>query len=619
MKKKKDKKVYSIWNNWHYILKIMIQYDNKTPAIMICLALISFFVPLVGAVIPSVAVKLVMEGGAVEKFTLIMTAVLAIYLLLRIAENMLNNKFEFLNYSITNKVFQQKTVQKILYTDYSNIENSENQKKANESIFAYTIFWTGIPRIIEMMVPLIFNMLGIIVYGILLVKICPWLLLVFAAMAALNVLLSTNAQDYYMRPKVLKVLRNTSSKIRYFYHKSTSVTEGKDIRIYKMEEWFKKLMAELIKQRLHAWRGMELSYFFPNISDTIFSMIRDLIAYSILISLFIKGEMDATTFTLYLGIINGFAGWLSGGTHYPGFTRALGETIRCQYGVSAYRTFLEIKERDDSINEKKMPDSIKGAVIEFKDVSFTYPGSDQMIINHMNLKLSAGEKVALVGVNGAGKTTLVKLMCGFYHPTSGEIFMNGEPVSKYSLKDYQKTVGAVFQDMMVIAFSIAENIACCKPEEIDYERMWQCLSLAGLREKVESLPQKEKSGVTTFLDEAGISFSGGELQKLLLARALYKDTPLILLDEPTSALDPLAESQMYEKYNELTQEKTAVFISHRLASTKFCSRILYFNHGRVEESGSHEELIRAGGEYAKMFALQSQYYSKDDKEELAYE
>lgn len=615
----KEKKPHSIWNNWQYIFKILLDYDKTVPFLIAGMVLLSFLGPLVAAVIPSIAVKLVIEGNSVEQFVLIMSSVLTIYLLMRLTENKLNMKYEYINYCVTNKIFQLKTVQKILYTDYSNIENSDNQKKANDSFYSYTIFWTGIPRVIEMLVPLLFNLLGIIVYGFLLVRVCPWLLLVFGAMAVLNVLLVNHAQFYYMKPKVLKVMQNSGSKIRYFYHKSTSATEGKDIRIYKMEEWFHKLMAGLIKERLQTWKGMEFAYFLPNISDTFFSMIRDLIAYTILISLFIKGEIDATTFTLYLGIINGFAGWLSGGIQYPGFTRALGETIRCQYGVSVFRTFLDMKDQDNSNQTIPCPKFSSGVKIEFKDVCFAYPGSEQMIINHLNLTIKAGEKVALVGINGAGKTTLVKLMCGFYQPTSGEILINGVPITNYSLMDYQKNVGAVFQDMMVIAFTIAENVACCKPEDINYERMWQCLTLAGLNKKVESLPKREKSGVTTFLAEDGISFSGGELQKLLLARALYKDAPLILLDEPTSALDPLAESQMYEKYYELTHNKTAVFISHRLASTKFCNRILYFANGHVEESGTHEELIKTGKEYAKMFAIQSQYYNRSEKEEPAYE
>ena len=175
---------------------------------------------------------------------------------------------------------------------------------------------------------------------------------------------------------------------------------------------------------------------------------------------------------------------------------------------------------------------------------------------------------------------------------------------------YRKLVGAVFQDMMVMATSVAENIACEKQEDIDEQKLRQAMRLADIEEKICSLPRKEKTSVTNFLDKDGVSFSGGELQRILLARALYKDAPLLLLDEPTSALDPLAETAVYEQYHRLSQGKTTIFISHRLASTKFCDRIIYYENGQVKEDGTHDELMKENGTYAGMFEIQSQYYNE---------
>lgn len=232
------------------------------------------------------------------------------------------------------------------------------------------------------------------------------------------------------------------------------------------------------------------------------------------------------------------------------------------------------------------------------------------MIHNLNLKVKAGENIALVGVNGAGKTTLVKLLCGFYHPNKGQILINGREISDYPETEYRKLVGAVFQDMMVMATSVAENIACEKQEDIDEQKLRQAMRLADIEEKIFSLPRKEKTSVTNFLDKDGVSFSGGELQRILLARALYKDAPLLLLDEPTSALDPLAETAVYEQYHRLSQGKTTIFISHRLASTKFCDRIIYYENGQVKEDGTHDELMKENGAYARMFEIQSQYYNE---------
>ena len=247
---------------------------------------------------------------------------------------------------------------------------------------------------------------------------------------------------------------------------------------------------------------------------------------------------------------------------------------------------------------------------EFKNVCFRYPGAKQDVIHNLNLKVKAGENIALVGVNGAGKTTLVKLLCGFYHPNEGQILIAGREISDYSETEYRKLVGAVFQDMMVMATSVAENIACEKQENIDEPKLRTAMQLADIEDKVLSLPKKEKTAVTNFLDKDGVLFSGGELQRILLARALYKDAPLLLLDEPTSALDPLAETAIYEQYHRLSEGKTTIFISHRLASTKFCDRIIYYENGQVKEDGTHDELMKKNGAYAKMFEIQSQYYNE---------
>ena len=254
---------------------------------------------------------------------------------------------------------------------------------------------------------------------------------------------------------------------------------------------------------------------------------------------------------------------------------------------------------------------ISSPEITFDHVSFRYDGADTDTIRDVSFTIQSGEKIALVGLNGAGKTTLVKLLCGLYEPTSGEIRVNGIPVKKFLHKDYFRLFAPVFQDVKTSIFSLAETVSAKSESETDYARAEECMRRAGLGEKIASLPK----GIYTKLDKQvnrdGIELSGGELQKLMLARAMYKDAPVLVLDEPTAALDPIAESRIYEEYLKMAEHKTSLFISHRLASTRFCSRIFYLENGMIAEEGTHSELVHAGGKYAELFEIQSCWYRDD--------
>lgn len=415
-----------------------------------------------------------------------------------------------------------------------------------------------------------------------------------------------------------------------------------------MENWFSSIMEFLIQKRLRAWKWIEVAYFVPNFSDTIWTLVRDLIAYCVLVHSFLQGKLDAASFTLYLGIITGFSGWLNGGNMGEGLVRANSEMMRCSWWITSYRNFLEqwspeeekIEKRQNGKNsvselqnggksemelrngnysnaagerggntEQKVENLIEtGVTIEFRDVCFRYPGAQKDVIHHLNLKVQAGENIALVGVNGAGKTTLVKILCGFYRPDSGQIYINGKEISAYPARTYRALLGAVFQDRMLMAASVEENVACCREEEVDREKLWRVLRQADIEEKIRSLAKQEKTMVTNFLEQDGILFSGGEIQRIILARALYKDAPLLLLDEPTSALDPVAEYEIYAGFDQLVAKNLAVYISHRMSSCRFCERILVLEQGRIAEEGNHEALLAKNGIYARMWNLQAKNY-----------
>jgi len=310
-----------------------------------------------------------------------------------------------------------------------------------------------------------------------------------------------------------------------------------------------------------------------------------------------------------IGIVIGFAVWLNN------LASSYGRLKEASIRIDDFREYMNW---DDGINmgegENIEPLLHEKLSIEFKNVTFAYPESEKPTIKNLNLTIEAGEKIALVGINGAGKTTLVKLLTGLYNPTQGVILINGIPVEAFNRYEYYNLFGVIFQDVNILPFTIAQNISGQTVEETDLEKVNRVLEQSGLAEKIQSLEKKEHTSLTQVIDDKGIMLSGGELQKLMLARALYKDAPILVLDEPTAALDPIAEQSLYLKYNSLTENKTSIFISHRLASTQFCNRIIYVEDGLILEMGSHAKLMKQNGKYAEMFNIQSQYYKENKKE-----
>ena len=444
------------------------------------------------------------------------------------------------------------------------------------------------------------NIGGLIVYLTILSRMDAVLLLAVIATCIAGFFVSryTNNWRYARRDEEESYFQ----KKYYIRAKSESVELAKDIRIFGLQNWLNELLDQIHNLYLDFSLRCERVEVLADITEAVLTMARNGIAYVYLIRMTLTEGLSVSEFLLYFSAVSTFTAWVMGNL------QEMSELHKESLDISCIREFLEYPEPFKFEDGEIIPNA-DGYELKMENVSFRYPGTENDIIHNVNLTVHPGEKLAIVGLNGAGKTTLVKLLCGLLDPTEGKVLLNGKDIRGFNRRHYYDLFSAVFQEFSVLDVTVAEEIAQTTVD-IDYDRIADCIEKAGLTAMIEKLPKGLQTHVGREVHLDGVLFSGGQTQRLMLARALYKDGPILLLDEPTAALDPIAENDIYMKYSEMTHGRTSMFISHRLASTRFCDRIIFVADGGIKEEGTHESLLALGGEYAKLFEVQSRYYQE---------
>lgn len=408
---------------------------------------------------------------------------------------------------------------------------------------------------------------------------------------------AVNKYEYKNKELLSKHFR----KVNYYGKTAQDFAYGKDVRLYDLKERILDNFNLEIKGYVDVFKIIKNREYALGFITLLTLLVSDAATYGILTYLTVKG-MPISDFSMYLVATSTLS------TNMTSLSDNITYIMREYMYVRDYFKFIDADLGTEG-GERLAEPADKPIEIEFDHVTFKYPGTENYIYKDFSLKIPAGQKLALVGVNGAGKTTFVKLLTGLFEPDSGRILINGHDIREYKKSELFKMFAAVFQEVNILAFTIAENIACSL-ENIDYDKVDKVLKQVGLYDKVQGLEKGVNTMMLKVIDENGTVFSGGESQKLAIARALYKGGNCVIMDEPTAALDALAEAEIYEEFDALTQGKTAIYISHRLASTKFCDKIALIDGTGLKEYGTHEELMELGGAYHEMFITQGKYYQE---------
>ncbi|MCI8900721.1 MAG: ABC transporter ATP-binding protein [Lachnospiraceae bacterium] len=531
--------------------------------------------------------------------------------LLKSIINHVCNEKESQMWSWFGKVFSDKQIS-LDFVDLENAAIQHQRQEAEENLYMFgnglaQLFW-GISALVRTLVYIVLSLvmtvsLFISTSGNRFIDHPIWIgiILVCIAVGGLSKSKATISEnDVFM-----EYCKNTVwfNRVFMFFGKELYMNpeKAKDVRIYSQNTVAEKMLDKLITHERDNQSDITKMALYPAIAQIIIGLA-NAICYLFVAIKALFGAFGVGSIVQYVAVLSRLGEGLqelmyilSDNEVYCTHLQNLFEYLDLPNHM--YQGSLTVEKRDD--NEY---------YVEFRDVSFKYPNTDTYVLKHVNLKFKVGEKLAVVGMNGSGKTTFIKLMCRLYDPTEGEILLNGVNIKRYDYNEYMSIFSVVFQDFRLFSFPLGQNVSASA--SYDREKVIECLKKAGFAERLNSLPNDLDTFLYKDIDAEGVEISGGEAQKLALARALYKNTPFIILDEPTAALDPISEYEVYSKFNEIAGTKTSIYISHRLASCRFCDKIAVFHEGEIIQIGIHEELLAdRRGKYYELWNAQAQYYT----------
>lgn len=594
-----EKTDYKIISLIKRMLAVVAKEDKKQFFRVACLTIFAGIYPFMSVVLPKLAIGTLEQFGkdAVKPLVIVLLVYLAIAGLCGFMNNYLTQVISAENMRIRLRYII-RCSEKIQNMDYKNVEDSTFWEKYDKAMNAGNNNAEGIEGLYNHLAKLpamTITLIGMCVVGM---TLSPFVVLALVLHVIVIMWVSAKVHDLEYAKK--EDIAKASRRMRYFRNTTQDFTFGKDIRIFDLRQRILDNYKSEINAYVAVKRMLANKKFLLGGASLLTLLLTNVVMYGILIEKTYNG-MPISSFTMYVALITSLMALMIEYGEYMTFIRNEGEY------VNDYFRLIDAP----LITEGEQSPKIDGQVeIVFDHVTFRYPNTDVDIYKDFSFTIHKGERLAIVGINGAGKSTLVKLICGLYEPNEGHIYINGIDIREWNKQALYDLYSTVFQDFNILAFTLRENVTC-KNENSDDDKVKEVLERVGLGKKLSSLDKGLDQMMLKVIDEQGTDFSGGERQKLAIARALYKDAPMIIMDEPTAALDALAEAEIYESFSSLVEGKTAIYISHRLASTKFCDKIALFDKDGVKEYGTHEELMEKQGLYYDMFVVQGKYYQEE--------
>lgn len=600
-------KTYGFLNNFIYALNI----ERKSNLRLLAITLIKPIGDIVGTLLNSYAPKYVLSfiEDDLPFNTIIMYTVIIclIMMILDVISTTCYNSFEF-EYRKTEGYVEKKRMDKLFHTDFKNMESPDFLDYAQR---AKTALNRG-----KGFHGVLYQSRNFIAQGTLmilsaaLIGIQNLLMMIFFIVISFGIVKISSFFTKRDKIKFSDAMAPTWRKMNYLESTTKNFDFAKDIRLFNMSNAFFNQLSGVNETYKELNRKHHNRMVLWEVSLGSVLIVQKILMYTWLVYNVVTGAYQISDFVLYVGLVSTFHASV-------GYVNWIYSDMRTNsLMINDYRNFVDWKEDRETADEKDghiTEINLDKFEFRFENVSFKYPGHDNYVLKNVNLTIKNGAKLAVVGVNGAGKTTFIKLMMKLYEPSEGRILLNGVDIKEYNREEYFKLFSPVFQNVECFAMPIYQNISFAEEDKTDMNKINEVLEQSGLSEKINSYEKGIHTNLLKIFDKEGIDLSGGEKQRLAMARALYKDGKVVILDEPTAALDALAEDRMYREFENMIQGKTAVFISHRLGSTRFCDKIAMFEDGTIVEEGTHEELMAKNGKYAYMFGIQSQYYEKKQK------